>query len=259
MLESKFIKLKNYTAHYLEAGKGENLILLHGWSIDAEALTPIIKELSINFRVLTPDLLGFGRSSKLPLNANLDTMTDFIFEFIKIFNFESFCLCGISMGGTLSLKILAGDQDRKIKKAVIISGGTQYPEDLKKSKFKFTLKRFHEALSVYISGFHLITGFYLLRSILRNYLIHSKALAQVLNKSREKDLLEIRNSLDQIKTSTLLVWAEKDSIFPLEQGYFLKDHIVNSALKIIPGAQHPWSTAQPKLTSNIVTEFLKKA
>lgn len=48
---------------FLEAGKGPTIIFLQGGGVRASTYAPLLKELAKNYRVIAPDLPGFGGSS----------------------------------------------------------------------------------------------------------------------------------------------------------------------------------------------------
>jgi pimeloyl-ACP methyl ester carboxylesterase len=48
---------------YLEGGRGEPLLLLHGFGANKDNFTPIARYLTPHFRVIAPDHIGFGESS----------------------------------------------------------------------------------------------------------------------------------------------------------------------------------------------------
>src|SRR6516162_7941652 len=54
----------SYKMHYLEAGRGEPVILLHGSGGEGARWMPQIKALSSDFRVIAIDHIGFGQSDK---------------------------------------------------------------------------------------------------------------------------------------------------------------------------------------------------
>jgi hypothetical protein len=54
----------SYKIHYLEAGRGEPVILLHGSAGEGARWMPQIEALSKEFRVIAPDHIGFGQSDK---------------------------------------------------------------------------------------------------------------------------------------------------------------------------------------------------
>src|SRR5713226_2021781 len=53
-----------YKLHYLEAGRGEPVILLHGSGGEGARWTPTIQGLASDFRVIALDQVGFGASDK---------------------------------------------------------------------------------------------------------------------------------------------------------------------------------------------------
>src|SRR5881396_3625668 len=50
--------------HYLISGKGDPVILLHGYAETSRMWRPLIPELAKSHTVIAPDLRGFGQSSK---------------------------------------------------------------------------------------------------------------------------------------------------------------------------------------------------
>lgn len=63
-IQSRFAKLAGVRLHYLVAGEGEPVILLHGHAQNSHMWRPLIAELAKTNTVIAPDLRGFGRSSK---------------------------------------------------------------------------------------------------------------------------------------------------------------------------------------------------
>jgi pimeloyl-ACP methyl ester carboxylesterase len=59
-----FADVNGVRLHYLEAGKGEPIILLHGYAQTSHMWRPLIPALATNHRVIAPDLRGFDQSSK---------------------------------------------------------------------------------------------------------------------------------------------------------------------------------------------------
>ncbi|OYX69394.1 MAG: alpha/beta hydrolase [Rhizobiales bacterium 32-66-11] len=63
-IASRFAELGALRLHYLEAGAGEPVLLLHGYAQTSHMWRPLIAELAKTHRVIAPDLRGFGASSK---------------------------------------------------------------------------------------------------------------------------------------------------------------------------------------------------
>ncbi len=62
--ESRFARVNGTRVHYLAAGKGEPIILLHGYAQTSHMWLPLIAELARTNAVVAPDLRGFGQSAK---------------------------------------------------------------------------------------------------------------------------------------------------------------------------------------------------
>ena len=62
-MESKFADLDGAKLHYLIEGKGDPIVLLHGFAETSHMWLPLISKLSDTHTVIAPDLRGFGQSS----------------------------------------------------------------------------------------------------------------------------------------------------------------------------------------------------
>ncbi|GAA0748281.1 alpha/beta fold hydrolase [Ideonella azotifigens] len=61
--QSKFAEVNGVRLHYLVAGSGDPIILMHGYAETSHMWLPLIKALQKNHLVIAPDLRGFGESS----------------------------------------------------------------------------------------------------------------------------------------------------------------------------------------------------
>jgi pimeloyl-ACP methyl ester carboxylesterase len=63
-IDSRFAEVNGIGIHYLVAGKGEPIVLLHGYAQNSHMWRPSIAELAKTNTVIAPDLRGFGQSGK---------------------------------------------------------------------------------------------------------------------------------------------------------------------------------------------------
>ena len=88
---------------YLHGGEGETLLLLHGFGADKDHWTMIARLLTPHFRVIVPDLPGFGDSSRLDAaRYGLDEQLARLARFADSLDLGQFHLGGNSMGGYLA-------------------------------------------------------------------------------------------------------------------------------------------------------------
>jgi len=103
--------------HFLEGGRGEPLVLLHGFNADAHHFCQSSRWLGAHFRIIAPDLPGFG-GSDLPEGTSLriEDRAQEILDWLDQMGVHEFFLGGSSMGGYLSLAMarLAPDRVRAL-------------------------------------------------------------------------------------------------------------------------------------------------
>ncbi|WP_180953979.1 alpha/beta fold hydrolase [Bacillus sp. M6-12] len=133
-VKSSYVMVNGVKTHYLEAGEGEPLVLLHGGEFGGCAELSWeynIEELSKHFHVYAPDWLGFGKTEKVfDFNGMLERRIDHIRDFLKVMCIDSAHFMGNSMGGTLLLREAAKETPSwPLKKIVVVSGGGVIPEN----------------------------------------------------------------------------------------------------------------------------------
>jgi len=69
LIASRFAKIEGKKLHYITAGEGPTLILLHGYTQTSRMWRPLIDKLKDKFTVIAPDLPGIG-DSDIPKNGS---------------------------------------------------------------------------------------------------------------------------------------------------------------------------------------------
>ena len=109
---SKEVTVFGQKIHYVEAGSGPNVILLHGLGGSTQAWQFNIGPLAEKFHVFVPDQIGFGKSDKPLVNYRIRTYVDFLDQFCKQLKIERATLVGNSMGGWIAAIFAASFPDR---------------------------------------------------------------------------------------------------------------------------------------------------
>lgn len=86
--------------YYIEAGEGPTVLLLHGNGANASLYDDMLEHLSQHFRILAPDLPGYGRSG-CPSMRDLDDYINLLTQFIDSHISGPFMVIGHSLGGLL--------------------------------------------------------------------------------------------------------------------------------------------------------------
>ena len=108
-LERKEITLASGLSYvYLEGGRGAPLVLLHGFGADKDNFARVAKYLTPHYRVIVPDLVGFGESSKPPqADYAPRAQAERLSALMRQLGVTKLHLGGNSMGGHIALTYAA--------------------------------------------------------------------------------------------------------------------------------------------------------
>ena len=81
--ESNFIEINGSKMHYIDVGKGDPVLLLHGQPTSSYLWRNIIPHLQKDYRCVAPDLIGMGKSDKPELDYNYHDHYDYLEKFIE--------------------------------------------------------------------------------------------------------------------------------------------------------------------------------
>lgn len=104
---SRNVVVDGIRTHYIEAGAGEPLVLIHGGEFGACAEISWefnIGPLADSYHVIAPDMLGYGRTEKIFSFENFwQKRVDHIAALLRHLGIDTAHFCGNSMGGTMIL------------------------------------------------------------------------------------------------------------------------------------------------------------
>jgi pimeloyl-ACP methyl ester carboxylesterase len=109
-----FVTVDGDRIHYLAAGDGPPVVLLHGGIIDAADVTwpPVADRLAPDHTVVVPDLLGYGESDLPEGPLSMQRHVDAVGGFLDELGLDDPLLAGISMGGGVAVGTALAYPDR---------------------------------------------------------------------------------------------------------------------------------------------------
>ena len=244
-----------------DAGKGFPLVLVHGFLGSSKMWEPQINFFKDYFRVITPDLPGFGKSNKVKSFNSIESIANLLLEVLEKKKINKFNLLGHSMGGMI-VQEMAKNSDNKISKLVCYSTGSigempgrfesvnQSREKLKKNGLEVTAK--HIAKTWFTKG-----------EQAEYFNICIEAGKQTSIEAADNALVAFKNwngvdALKNIKNKTLIVWGDKDKSYDINQIKILKKNILNSTLAIFEGCAHNVHLEKVEEFNKQIQEFLNK-
>ena len=241
----------------IDKGEGEVVLLLHGWGARADIYHSVINPICSHYRVIAPDLPGFGESDEPSFAYSIEDYACFACELLKNLEIKKVHLMGHSHGGRTVLELATGDYDIDIGKIVLLdSAGIPAKKTFAKTVriktykslkklvlLKPVKKMFPDALDKLQKKFG-SADYGSASQIMRQSMVN------VLN-------TDYTDRLSKVKSPTLLIWGENDTATPLSDGLLMEKLIPDAGLVKIPGAGHFSFAEQPALTDRVLKSFFK--
>ena len=261
---------------YLDIGQGRPVILIHGFGGSMWQWEHQQQPLSAEFRLITPDLIGSGLSTKPEIEYRPEQMLDYFIGFMDALRIRQVALVGNSMGAGLAIGMALTYPDR-VSQLVLIDG---LPANVRERLTSPSIKRaLDTAAPSWLASFgNWLFGGVMIESVLKE-IVHDPALltpAVIERSDRNRQrpgvmppLMTVRDTLPlwesgfatrigEIRHPTLILWGEEDRVFPLPAGENLQRTIKGSALVRIPNAGHIPQWERPDLANRAMIEFLRR-
>jgi pimeloyl-ACP methyl ester carboxylesterase len=125
--EDHFFDSLGVKIRYIRAGKGEPVVLIHGFGANAEyQWEPLIKDLSRDHLVIAMDVRGFGKSEKPHQTSQYGAQwTADVIRLMDHLKIKKAHIAGYSSGGMITLKLLAEHPERFSTAILGGSGGAR--------------------------------------------------------------------------------------------------------------------------------------
>ncbi len=273
---SKFVELNSTRVHYKEAGSAAapTVLLIHGFCASTFVWNDVIAPIAeMGFRVVAPDLIGYGFSAK-PRAAGytIDAQARMIVSLMDELKLERAALVGSSYGGAVAATV-ALDHPHRVERLVLV--GAVADDKVKNS----SLMRLAAApvmgnlLSPVLLG-----SFPLMRRHMRKIyaeddarLLDERRLAAhhlpmraanthtaIIKTLRGWQAERIGRDANLIEQPTLLIWGEHDTVVPLALGRELNRKLPHSRLVVLGRCGHLPQEERPAEFAGLIAGFCKR-
>ncbi|MFN8490321.1 MAG: alpha/beta hydrolase [Caldilineaceae bacterium] len=220
--QGHFADVNGLKMYYEIYGDGTPLILLHGFTDSTVVWHPFIDEFAKHFRIIVPDLRGHGRSLDLTNQFTLAQVALDVFILLDQLGIGQFKAIGVSAGGC-SLLYMASQQPARLEAIILESSPAYFSE---------------QALATLLAG---VTDEVLDLHPQRHYYLQGSDQIRSLINQLPK-IYDSYNthppSLSKITAKTLIVWGDRDELFPVAMAVEMYTVIANAYLWVAPNAGH---------------------
>jgi pimeloyl-ACP methyl ester carboxylesterase len=243
-----YLTLADTRLYYQEHGAGDPLIWAHGFTLVGDLFRAnVLPALGDRYRVILPDLRGHGRSTGSPATIRFDRWADDLVALLDHLDLERAHLAGFSFGAT-ALLILGARHVARARTLTLIGAAHALDEGVRTQLRALAAdwpaqpgwideqRRLHDAA---------------------NGPDHWRVLLDTLRAWADDPAQPPIQPADlaAITCPALMVYGDRDPIFPLAVATELYRALPTAELAVVPGAWHGPHSDRPDLFAHLLTDF----
>lgn len=271
--KNSLLSIDGQRVHVQQAGRGDPIILLHGFAASTFSFHKLTPILSQQYRVIAIDLNGFGYTERPEKREDFSPsgQVAMVKGVMEKLNIESATFVGHSFGATLSLLMLQSEPDL-VRRLVLIS-----PPDVNGPPPPGWIRNAVGRKIAYGATRWVLSRPERFKTILGGAYHRKEVLTPEVSEAYRKRLLvegldrafnafarqataggEIELSLEQIENPTLVLAGKQDRIVPLEHCRAVAEGIPNARLIVLDQSGHSSPEEQPESVARAILEFLRE-
>lgn len=258
------IPVNNFYLSYDDLGEGNvPIIFLHGYPFNKTMWQGQLDFLKSSNRVIACDIRGFGKSTDEESSLSIDLFADDLIAFMDKLNIEKAIVCGLSMGGFVTLN---AQQRFPNRFEALILADTQCIADTAEVKEK----RYTTISEIEVEGVTNFNEGFIKKVFHKDSITNKKELVEELTSvvfANSENIIkkglvalaersETCSSLDKISIPTLIICGRADEVTPLTESKSMKASIPGASLQIIENAGHVSNLEQPNEFNKHLLNFL---
>ena len=269
---SHFVEIDGVRVHYQEAGDPKNpvMLLIHGFASSNFVWSKVFLELAdAGFRVIAPDLLGYGYSGKpKELDYTIKRQSEMVIDLMRHLEIDRATLCGSSYGGAVAATI-ALDQPELVEKLILVGAVTNNRPTRYMLMRLFGSPIIGDVLSPLLVGSRRLLRMRMKRVYDRHAWVLDErrvdarhiplrtrgAHRAIIRTVRRWDAERISRDAHLLAQPTLIIWGENDREVSVEDGRRIHEQIENSRIVIFRDCGHLPHEEYPEEFTRLVAEF----
>lgn len=233
------INVDGLNINYIEEGSGDTVVLLHGWGSNITLFDSMVKLLSQKYRVIAPDMPGFGASDEPKEPWNVDNYVDFVIKFLKNFDVTKAVFLGHSFGGRVIIKMFErASLPFEITKIILADSAGVKPKKTLRQKVKIRTYKMGKAVlnfapvkALFPDALDKLRS----RSGSADYNAASPVMRQTLVKVVNEDLTHL---FPKVTPPTLLIWGRDDTATPVSDACLMEKLMPDAGKVVFEGCGH---------------------
>jgi 2-hydroxymuconate-semialdehyde hydrolase len=266
-VERKRTRISAGDMAYVDIGDGPPVVLLHGFPTSAHLWRREAWLLAQRFRVIAPDLIGYGESDE-PVGADLSepAQARYVNELLRALGIDSIAVVGHDTGGAIS-QMLALDGDASVGAMVLLDSACfaawparwvqriqSVPSGQQVAPFveEVVMRAFADGVA-HPDRLDEDT----VSAYLRPWLQNPPAFFRAARALTGKGLAGRDAELVELDIPALIIWGESDPFLPASLAEALGELISGSTVALLPGCSHFVTEDAPRTVGPLIYEYLR--
>ena len=258
------ISIGDVHLNVVEQGQGHPLLLVHGFPLDHSMWQQQLEVLAHRYRVIAPDLRGFGLSDVTPGTVTMEQYADDLAALLDALKItEPITFCGLSMGGYVAWQFVARHPQRLQRLIVADTRAIADSQEAAEGRRKSADKVLQEGPGIVADTmlpklFHKVAGAeptYVQQT--KGVMLSTKpeGIAAALRGMAARP--DVTGQLGQIGVPTLVICGQHDAISPAAEMQQIAAAIPGAKYVEIAGAGHMSPLEKPAEVSEAITKFIE--
>lgn len=258
------IRINDIQMAYTEAGAGRAVVLIHGYPFNRSMWNEQVAALSDSYRVIVPDLRGFGETDASQGPVTMNQMAQDVAQLLDRLQISQAVVGGLSMGGYVTLAFYKQFPSRVDALVLADTRAQADTEEAKQTRAQHAEKALSEGLAGIADAMlpKLLTPETVSKhpevvKRIRDMMLKTKpegAASALLGMAQRDDQTEL---LSRITSPTLVIVGAEDAITPVADGEKMHHAIADSRLKVIENAGHVSNLERTEQFNEALLDFLK--
>lgn len=262
-MDSKKVRTGSTEVSFYDQGKGDPIVLIHGFAGSKHYWDKIIPELANEYRVIALDLPGHGESGMGKDRYSIEDMASIIKELLDQLGLAKVTMFGHSLGGYITLAFAEFFPQYLNGFSLVHSTANPDSEEAKEARETNAMKIQEEGSKTFIEGLSKklfspenieVKSKEIEETVKIGMMTTEDGLVSALRAMKNRP--ERNHVLEDTELPVLLVAGEQDQIIPAEKTFTVTKP--NIEKEVIKGAGHMSMFEQPEEIVKVIKDFLTK-
>lgn len=259
------VQLRDVELNVYDQGKGMPVLFVHGFPLSHEMWQAQLDEFSSQYRVIAPDLRGFGGSTVTPGTVTMQQFADDLATLLDVLGVtEPVVYCGLSMGGYIGWRFLETYPTRV--RALILCDTRALPDSEAAAATRHTTAQGVVSDGAGLMAKLMVPNIFASTTSKERPAVIEKVKQTVLKTDPQGIAAGLRGMaarpdstylLSTIRVPTLVICGDQDKLAAPDEMRGMAEAIDGAEFLLVPDAGHMAPTERPEIVNPAIKRFLE--